>query len=222
MPTSLIVAFFLLVLIYVFALVYAVLVDPRFGVVTALAGLVVFAFVIISQACLTRGGCHFLAWIYVLLYLAALLTLLFLTAIVTVARYKDHPSVAWVREWANVWMARKGRGGDAGGGAGEGGGPAGPLWHDPLGPPMTNDARRTGDSDDDHDYARYDAEEKEEDRKREREREDEEDEAPQAVQNHAFTRRRQERVRRMLEERRARDRRQRRTLQDETEGGDDN
>lgn len=95
MPSNLLFALILLVLIYTIAILHAALANTRTAIATALIGIIVLIFIVASHACLTTGGCYLMAWIYVFIYLAVLLTIIFATALVMCARYKS-PAMSWV------------------------------------------------------------------------------------------------------------------------------
>ena len=57
MPSNVIFALILLALIYGIAILNAYMYDAQTAVWTAIVGVIIFVFILSSQACLTTGGC---------------------------------------------------------------------------------------------------------------------------------------------------------------------
>lgn len=87
MPSNVITALVLLILIYCIALVNVFAFNRETGLWTAGVGLVVLIFVFGSHACLNTGGCSLVSWVYVLIYMAILLALAFFTIFIFIDEY---------------------------------------------------------------------------------------------------------------------------------------
>jgi len=81
MPPDMRLALVLLSAIYIVAVVQALLVSTLLGFLTAAVGFVVLVLVIVTHGCLTSGDCSRLAWMYVFLYAAILITAIVLVAL---------------------------------------------------------------------------------------------------------------------------------------------
>ena len=65
------------------------LVGITYGIITAVAGVVGILFLITTQACMKSGGCLFMTWIYMFIYVAVLLAMIFLTVAILYVKYKE-------------------------------------------------------------------------------------------------------------------------------------
>lgn len=104
MPSNVLSALIILILIYGVALLNVFAFNRETGIWTAGVGLVILVFSFASHACLTTGGCPLVAWAYVLIYLAILLAMVFFTILIFIDEHGD-TAKNWFKNKVNTDVA---------------------------------------------------------------------------------------------------------------------